>query len=131
MKYIILIFDRDDWWESASEEEQAKAIDAHGAFGAYLEARGGEVSGAALQSGRTAASVRRGLDGEDALVTDGPFVDLKEALGGFYIIEATDLAEAVEVGKRCPAEFGVEVRPLVTFADDGEPIVTGADRSIT
>ena len=69
------------------------------------------VSGRALQPTTTATSVRGG----DA-VTDGPFAETKEALGGFYLIEAKDLDQALEVGKLCPAEFGgVEVRPIMVF----------------
>ena len=49
-------------------------------------------------------------------VTDGPFVETKEALGGYYLIEAPDLDTALAVGKLCPARFGgVEVRPVMTF----------------
>jgi hypothetical protein len=50
------------------------------------------------------------------VVTDGPFVELKENLGGFYLIEAADLDDAIEVAKKCPAEYGVEIRPVVEFA---------------
>ncbi|HEX7744979.1 MAG TPA: YciI family protein, partial [Micromonosporaceae bacterium] len=49
-------------------------------------------------------------------VTDGPFVETKEALGGYYLIEAADLDQALAVGKLCPAPYGgVEVRPIMTF----------------
>ena len=68
--------------------------------------RGGE----ALQPTGTATSIR------DGVVTDGPFAESKEALGGYYVIEADDLDQALAVAKDVPAPFGgVEVRPIMTF----------------
>ena len=65
----------------------------------------------ALQPTGTATSVRGGSE-----VTDGPFVETKEALGGYYLIDAPDLDTALAIGKLCPARFGgVEVRPVMTF----------------
>jgi hypothetical protein len=59
----------------------------------------------------TATSIRGGSE-----VTDGPFVETKEVLGGYYLVEAPDLDAALAVGKLCPARFGgVEVRPVMTF----------------
>jgi hypothetical protein len=59
--------------------------------------------------------VRLGADGEP-VVTDGPFAETKEALGGYYLIEAADLDEALALAKQIPAPFGgVEVRPIRTF----------------
>ena len=65
----------------------------------------------ALQPTATATSVR------DDIVTDGPFVETKEALGGYYLIEASDLDQALAIAKACPAPYGgVEVRPIMEFA---------------
>jgi hypothetical protein len=68
--------------------------------------------GAALEPASTAKSVRP--DGADGFaVTDGPFAEAKEVLGGYYVIEAADLAEALAIAKEVPASFGgVEVRPI-------------------
>ncbi len=69
------------------------------------------LGGNALQPTATATSVR------DDIVTDGPFVETKEALGGYYLIEAADLDQALAVAKLCPARFGgVEVRPVWDIA---------------
>ena len=68
------------------------------------------VGGAALQASTTATTLRR--DREDVLVTDGPFAELKEQLGGFYIIEARDLDQALDAAKHCPLGSGTEVRPV-------------------
>ena len=69
-----------------------------------------------LQPTSTATSIRG--DGNGAFtVTDGPFVETKEALGGYYLIEAADLDEAIAIAKQVPASFGgVEVRPILTLA---------------
>jgi hypothetical protein len=66
------------------------------------------------QSSAKGARVR--LSGGKITVTDGPFVETKEALGGYYVIDAPDLDTALAVAKLCPARFGgVEVRPVMTF----------------
>jgi hypothetical protein len=89
-----------------------EVMQAHNEFAASVEQRGVKLLGGnALQPVGTATSVRGGSD-----VTDGPFVETKEALGGYYLIEAPDLDSALAVGKMCPARFGgVEVRPVMTF----------------
>ncbi len=71
--------------------------------------------GNALQPTSTATSIRRDSSGGVA-VTDGPFAETKEALGGYYIVEAADLDEAIAVAREVPARFGgVEVRPVMVF----------------
>ena len=68
------------------------------------------LGGNALQPTTTATSIR------DDIVTDGPFVETKEALGGYYLIEATDLDQALAIAKLCPASVAaVEVRPIMVF----------------
>jgi len=68
--------------------------------------------GNALQSAATATSIRPG-PADSSTVTDGPFAETKEALGGYYLIEAADLDEALAVAKQVPTRFGgVEVRPV-------------------
>jgi hypothetical protein len=116
MKYMLMIYDRDDWWDTATPEQVAAEMEAHGAFAAFLNSRGAEPSGEALQPSTTASTVRPSGNGEGFVVTDGPFVDLKEHLGAFYIIEAADLDDAIEVAKKLPANAGVEVRPVVDFS---------------
>ena len=81
-----------------------------------LRDKGQYVSGEALQPTATATTVRV-RDGK-TLTTDGPFAETKEALGGFYLVEAKDLDEALALGAACPgAKWGsIEVRPVVDFA---------------
>jgi hypothetical protein len=85
----------------------------HQAFGE----RNGSVlrGGSALQSTATATSLRRDSSG-GFIVTDGAFAETKEALGGYYVIEAADLDEALALAEQVPAPFGgVEVRPVRSF----------------
>ena len=94
-----------DWMEMPPEE-----LEAHDRYAAQIEELGGTiVSGQALEPSTTATSVR----GDD--VTDGPFVESKEVLGGFTVIEARDLDHALKIARLSPAtrRGGVEVRPLL------------------
>jgi hypothetical protein len=111
-QYVILIYEDEAGYATASPEVMNEVMEAHNAFTAQVEERGAKiVGGEALQPTTTATSIRGGSD-----VTDGPFVETKEALGGYYLIEAPDLDTALAVGKLCPARFGgVEVRPVMTF----------------
>lgn len=110
MKYMLLLFERDTDWDAVPEAEREAALDAHRAFIDYLGERGIQHSGAALRPSTTATTLRP--DGDDVLVTDGPYVELKENLGGFYIVDAEDLDDAIEIAKRCPTGTGTEIRPL-------------------
>ena len=110
-QYMILIYERDNAWAEASGDELQTNMEAHNRFPEQVEKLGGTlVGGKALQPTATATTIR------DDVVTDGPFVETKEALGGYYLIDAPDLDSALAVGKLCPARFGgVEVRPVMTF----------------
>ncbi len=110
MQYALMIYADPSYQETLSDAER-EAVHAD-----YLaltdDVRG--VAGARLQPSETATSVR--VVGGRTLMTDGPFADTKEVLGGFYLVEAADLDEAIELAARVPAaRFGgaVEVRPVV------------------
>ncbi len=110
MKYALLIHSNDEQWDERSEDEQ-RAI--HGEYMAISELPG--MFGGAQLEPVTAATTVRIADGR-TLATDGPFAETKEALGGFYLFEASNLDDAIEVAARIPAaRFGgaVEVRPIV------------------
>jgi hypothetical protein len=99
-----------DAWGRLSAEEQAEVYQAYGA----LAQTPGFTSGQELDSPLTATTVR--VQGGQTLTTDGPFVDTKEALGGYCFFEADDLDAAIEVASRIPAARmggAVEVRPIV------------------
>ena len=97
-QYLVLIYEDENGWANADEAAMNQAMQEHGAFAAAAGAamKGGE----ALQPTSTATTIRK--DGAGGFtVTDGPFVETKEALGGFYLIEAADLDEAIALAKRC------------------------------
>jgi hypothetical protein len=116
MKYLLLIHQGDtptpgsDEWERLSEDEQ-KAI--YGAYKAINETPG-VTPGLWLQPPEAATTVR--VQNGKTLTTDGPFVAIKEALGGYLVFEADDLDAAIELASRVPAARiggAVEVRPVV------------------
>jgi hypothetical protein len=112
-EYLVLIYEDESRWENAEADQFDQIMAGHQAFGQKHSAslRGGN----ALQPTATATSIR--LDGSGGFtVTDGAFAETKEALGGYYLIEAADLDEALRIAKDIPAPFGgVEVRPIRTF----------------
>ena len=113
-QYLILIYGDEQAFEDGGQPLFDKVMQGHNDFSAAnAEAiKGGE----ALQPVATATSIRQPEDGAPA-VTDGPFVESKEALGGYYLIEAPDLDAAIAIAKQVPAPYGgVEVRPVMTFA---------------
>jgi len=112
-QYLILIYEDETPYEAATPEELAEITQAHVDFAAAVEQHGVTlVGGEALQPTGTATSVRGGSE-----VTDGPFVETKEALGGYYLIEAPDDAVALELAKLCPAPYGyIELRPIWDFS---------------
>jgi hypothetical protein len=110
MKYLLQIFPATDEFVGLSAREQQAIVGEYVAVGQSPGVIGGEQ----LQPVETATTVRV-RDGE-TLLTDGPFVDAKEHLGGFYLVEAEDLDGALEIAARIPAARmggAVEVRPLV------------------
>ena len=115
MQYLVLIYSEEP--AEAPDPAQIGAImEEYNAYTDMLRERGALVAGEALQPTATATTVRI-RDGQ-TMTTDGPFAETKEALGGFYLIEAKDLDEALALGGACPgAKWGsIEVRPIVDFA---------------
>ena len=108
-QYAILIYEAESGYAEGGEEAWQQASEAHGRFAGQVGEKGGKILGGdALEPTSTATSIRADV------VTDGPFAETKEALGGFYLIEARDLDHAIEIAKLCPAPFGgVEVRPIM------------------
>jgi hypothetical protein len=116
MRYLVLIYDEETANpspEPPDPEVWAQVMGDYNAYSKMLRDRGAYVAGEALQGVATATTVRI-RDGQ-TMTTDGPFAETKEALGGFYMIEAKDLDEALELGAACPgAKFGsIEVRPIL------------------
>jgi hypothetical protein len=111
-QYAILIYESESAYAGAGEGVFAEVSEAHNRFAAQVVEHGGTiVGGEALEPTSTATSIRGDL------VTDGPFAETKEALGGFYLIEARDLDHAIEIARLTPALFGgVEVRPVMDLS---------------
>jgi hypothetical protein len=112
-QYVVLIYENESDYANAAPEVYGQVMDAHNRFAAQVVERGGKIAGGnALQGTDTATSIRGDV------VTDGPFVETKEALGGFYLLEADDLDQAIAMAKMVPARFGgVEVRPVMVLPE--------------
>ena len=115
MQYLVLIYSEEST-EPVDPERMGAIIAEYNAYTHMLRDKGALIAGEALQPTSTATTVRI-RDGR-TLTTDGPFAETKEALGGFYLVEAADLDEALAYGAACPgAKWGsIEVRPIVDFA---------------
>jgi hypothetical protein len=113
MKYMLLIHDNEADWARMSESEVAPIMAEYRKLSEELRASGHFLAGAQLAPTSTATSVR--LRNGKRVVTDGPFAETREQLGGYFLVEAKDLDEAIGIAARIPsARFGtVEVRPLV------------------
>jgi hypothetical protein len=111
--YLLLIYEDEALWAETDRASGEQMLEAHRGFGA---ANGAAISGGnALQSTGSATSIRREPSGEFT-VTDGAFVETKEALAGYYLIEASDLDEAIAIARAVPVKFGgVEIRPVRVF----------------
>ena len=113
MKYLCLIYDDEKQWMKFSKEVQDQYMGEYMAFSASVKKSGQLVGSNQLQPVHTATTVR--LRNGKVSTTDGPFAETKEQLGGYYLIEAKDLNDAIQVASRIPsARTGsIEVRPIV------------------
>jgi hypothetical protein len=114
MQYMLLINSSEDGWATLTDEQRNEMYAAYGAFTEEIRAKGVMIGGDQLAASSDATTVRV-RDGE-TLVTDGPFAETKEQLGGYYLIEVESLDDAIEWAAKIPgARYGViEVRPIVT-----------------
>ena len=117
MQYALLIYGDERQAENASPEDTKEVMDQWWKYEAWLGEKGIKRAGEALQPTSQATTVR--VKGKDTLMTDGPFAETKEQLGGFYLIEAANLDEALEAAAACPgAWFGsIEVRPVMDVGE--------------
>jgi hypothetical protein len=106
VQYAVFIFDR-----VAPADLPPEVMEGHGQLPERIAEQGGRiVAGLGLEPPETATSIR------DGLLTDGPFIETKEALAGLYILEARDLDHAIAIARMTPTwEGGVEIRPLLDF----------------
>jgi hypothetical protein len=115
MKYLCLIYNQEKNLANLSKAEWNSLKEEYVAFTAGLQASGHHLGGASLQPTREARSVR--VRNGSISTTDGPFAETTEQLGGFYLIEARDLNDAIQVASGIPsARMGsIEVRPIMEF----------------
>ena len=120
MQYMLLIYGDESAWSTRSEEENGKIFQDYGAYTEELRASGAFVEGAPLQPTGTATTVTL-VDG-DRVVTDGPFAETKEQLGGYYIVDVASLDEALEWAAKIPsARLGtIEVRPVMSIPAEAQ-----------
>ena len=113
MEYLLLIYSPEKELEKRSPADYAALSAEYGRFTADLKEKGHYKGGNPLQPTSTATTVR--AHGGKVLKTDGPFAETKEQLGGYYLVEAKDLDEAIALAARVPSvRFGsIEVRPIM------------------
>jgi hypothetical protein len=118
MKYLCLIYENEREWESKSPAESEAIMGEYFTFTEDIQKNGKYLAGEALQPTATATTVR--VRNGKVSATDGPFAETKEQLGGYYLIEAKDLNDAIQVAAKIPsARWGtVEVRPVMDFSAD-------------
>jgi hypothetical protein len=115
MQYLLLIYDPEKAWTTMPEAERNKLSAEYMSFTSDIKTSGHFRAGDALQPTHTATTVRV-RDGKTS-VTDGPFAETREQLGGYYLIEAKDLDEATGIAARIPsARLGsIEIRPVMNY----------------
>ena len=113
MKYLLLIYENEAQWAGVSQAEQGKIFEEYMVYTNDIKKKGHYIGGQALQPVSTATTVKV-KDGK-TLATDGPFAETREQLGGYYLVEAKDLDEAIAMAARIPdSRMGsIEVRPIM------------------
>lgn len=107
-KYLLILFDTNENYDAMTPEDYQKEIELHGQWIQEL--------GEHYDSGEALEEDAKTISGKELLQTDGPFIESKELIGGFYVIKANDLEEATKLAKGCPTlRLGgsVEIRPVM------------------
>ena len=117
MRYLCLIYENEKSYETMSKEQSDSVFAEYGAFTQGIKDSGHYLGGNALQPTPSATTLR--VRNGKVSATDGPFAETKEQLGGYYLINAKDLNDAIQVASRIPsAKFGsIEVRPIQEFGE--------------
>jgi hypothetical protein len=111
MKFLLMITDIAGAWDEVPAADQARVLAAHDEFGTALRAEGKYVTSYRLRPVTEAKTVR--IRGAERLVTDGPFAEAKEVMGGFYVVECASMDAALAWARRLPSLYGsIEVRPI-------------------
>jgi len=115
MQYLLLIYDAESNWSKMSETEKGQMMQDYGTFTNEIRQSGHYIGGNPLQPVATATTVR--VRNGKPMTTDGPFAETREQLGGYYLVEAKDLDDALGLAARIPsARIGsIEVRPIMVM----------------
>jgi hypothetical protein len=118
MRYLCLIYENEKEWESKPQSELEAVMGEYFTFTENIRSNGKLVAGEALQPTPTATTVR--VRNGKISTTDGPYAETKEQLGGFYLIDAKDLNDAIQVASKIPGarDGAVEVRPVIDFSQE-------------
>jgi hypothetical protein len=121
MQYLALIYSDEELWAALSAHEREGMYDRYRALADAAEKAGVMVGGSELAPTSNATTVR--VRGDETLVTDGPYAEVKEALGGYFLLECASMDEALDWAARIPgAEHGaVEVRPVHVDPEEAQP----------
>jgi hypothetical protein len=119
VQYMLLIYGEEGTWESASDDERQAMYREYGQLSGDLRAQGKLVAGDELQPVATATTVK--VRAGNTTVSDGPFTETKETLGGYFLIAADSLDEAIEWAARIPSarRGSIEIRPVVDRSEAG------------
>jgi hypothetical protein len=117
MRYMLLIYGDESGWANLSEAETEAEMGKWYAYTQEMQDAGVSTAGEALQPTSTATCVRD--NGGEPLVTDGPFAETREQLGGYYLLDVPNLDEAIKWAHKCPAAKSgtIELRPIQEFPD--------------
>ena len=115
MKFLAIIYNDESLYDGATPEQIAATFQAHGEFGQAAGEAGVFLGGEGLQPVATATTVR--VRDDERMLTDGPYAETKEQLGGYYLLECKDLDDALNWAARIPeAKTGsIEVRPIMDY----------------
>ena len=117
MRYMLLIYSPESYWQSISEQERGKIYQEYLDFTDSIRKSGHWLAGNPLEATAAATTVR--VRNGKAMATDGPFAETREQLGGYYIIQAKNLDEATAIAERVPSSRigSIEVRPILDMPD--------------
>jgi hypothetical protein len=115
MRYLLLLYGDESQWENASPEDIQREMEAYQAFDNEVREAGVFVAGEGLEPTNAATTLR--IRGGETSLTDGPFAETREQLGGFYVLECKDRDEAVTWASKVPqgTEGSVEIRPVIDY----------------
>ena len=115
MQYLLLIYEAEEIWENKTDAEKAEVMAGHQRLSEQLNADGVAFDGQELMPTSTAVSLHH--SGGNTQITDGPFAETKEQLGGFYIVDVPTMEDALRYAAMIPNSGTTEVRPVVDHSE--------------